>query len=309
MLDLVLTILFSALIVTLLRGAGQARADLLTVVAINYLTAAVFGLFFTPEVWSEWSQPAPWQGLALLQGTMFVAIFFSIGNGAKILGLGFTGVVIKLSVLFPVLVSWWLYDEPLGPRQIFGLALALSGILLLNAANLGLRRPSELFSRNRKRSSKASKASTPEERRSAAKRLGLTAFLFLGTGVADSNFKIFGQEFGAQIGQQAFVVSLFSVAALVSTLAVLVRWVRGRRALGRKELLWGVLVGVPNWYSLVFLLRGLADVPGSVFFPINNIGQLLLVNLAGLVVFREKLSVPARWGLAAAVAAIALLAE
>ena len=59
-------------------------------------------------------------------------------------------------------------------------------------------------------------------------------------------------------------------------------------------LLAGLLIGVPNYFSLKFLVQTLDHLPGTVFFPVNNTALLLVTGLVGVLVYREKLN---RWNL------------
>ena len=64
---------------------------------------------------------------------------------------------------------------------------------------------------------------------------------------------------------------------------------KGER-LGWKELGFGLLLGVPNFLSSLFLLKALATVPAVIAFPTYSVATILVVALAGLLIFREKLS-------------------
>ena len=53
---------------------------------------------------------------------------------------------------------------------------------------------------------------------------------------------------------------------------------------------FGVLLGVPNFLSSLFLLKALASVPGVIAFPSYSVATILVVAMAGLLFFREKLA-------------------
>ena len=58
----------------------------------------------------------------------------------------------------------------------------------------------------------------------------------------------------------------------------------------RWEWLFGVLIGLPNYYSCKFLLYSLATVPGVVVYPVYSVATILITTFAGVVVFRERLN-------------------
>ena len=70
----------------------------------------------------------------------------------------------------------------------------------------------------------------------------------------------------------------------------------------------GISLGVPNFFSIYLLLLALQQGwGGSVVFPVNNVGVLVMAAIFGIVLFKERL-IPIRiWGFALAVLAIVLI--
>ena len=72
-----------------------------------------------------------------------------------------------------------------------------------------------------------------------------------------------------------------------------------------RDWLFGVLLGVPNYFSSRFLLQALGTVPASVAYPVFSCGTILLTALVGRLAFGER---PGRRQLAAlAVVLVALV--
>ena len=76
---------------------------------------------------------------------------------------------------------------------------------------------------------------------------------------------------------------------------------------GRYELLFGVLIGVPNFFSARFLLRALGSLPAVIVYPTFSVATILVVTLAGVVFFGEKLTRRQWLALGAILAALVLL--
>ena len=57
-----------------------------------------------------------------------------------------------------------------------------------------------------------------------------------------------------------------------------------------REMGFGVLLGIPNFLSSLFLLKALSTVPGVIAFPSYSVATILVVALAGLLFFRERLT-------------------
>ena len=90
-------------------------------------------------------------------------------------------------------------------------------------------------------------------------------------------------------------------------LLCLVLVVRGKERPGFRELLYGTLIGVPNFFAAKFLLAALTKLPAVVVYPSFSVGTMLLVTLTGVAVFRERLSKVQWIALAAILGALVLL--
>ena len=75
-------------------------------------------------------------------------------------------------------------------------------------------------------------------------------------------------------------------------------------------MLWGVILGVPNYFSIHFLLAALRNENGNSasVFTINNVAIVLFSTLLGILIFKEKLSMKNWGGIVIAVISIALVA-
>ena len=73
---------------------------------------------------------------------------------------------------------------------------------------------------------------------------------------------------------------------------------------------FGIIFGIPNYLSLQFIFEALNTdgLEPSVVYPLVSMGIVLTTALAGLVFFKEKLSLSNWFGIGLAVVAIATLA-
>lgn len=53
---------------------------------------------------------------------------------------------------------------------------------------------------------------------------------------------------------------------------------------------FGLLIGIPNYGSALFLLRSLSSIPAMIAYPTYSVASIVLVTLMGVMVFKEKLS-------------------
>lgn len=57
-----------------------------------------------------------------------------------------------------------------------------------------------------------------------------------------------------------------------------------------KDILFGILIGIPNYFSARFLLLALGSLPAIVVYPVYSVATIVCITLAGVVLFREKLT-------------------
>lgn len=126
--------------------------------------------------------------------------------------------------------------------------------------------------------------------------------LLLCSGLTDSLAKVF-----EAVGSRALDGWFLLITFLVALAACLVLLVWKKEHLGWREVLYGCLVGIPNYGSVFFLLRALTRLPAVLVYPTYSAGTILAISLIGVAAFRER---PGRrqWcGLAIILAALVLL--
>ncbi|MBR5128436.1 MAG: hypothetical protein IKU67_00165, partial [Firmicutes bacterium] len=73
------------------------------------------------------------------------------------------------------------------------------------------------------------------------------------------------------------------------------------------DIIFGILVGIPNYYFSVFLLAALREVSSVIVYPTYSIGAMVIIVIAGIVAFKEKISIKKGVALCLIAVAIALL--
>jgi drug/metabolite transporter (DMT)-like permease len=279
-----LSILLSSLLVILFRVLRRYRVHVLQTVVFNYWVCVLIGLAITPGYWA-WAArlPAGAWGLAVLQGGLFLGSFFLIGYASTRVGLAYAGMLSKMSVILPTLASFLFFGDAMPWTRWLGVGLAFVAVYLLHLPYL---RAGQLEAKH---------------------VLLLSLLLLIGTGLADTNLKVFDYYYGQQVPEFVFTITLFGVAAVLGSLVLLIRWGLGLGSPQLRNVLSGLVLGVPNYFSIIVLLLALRQVAGTLFFPLNNVGQLLIISLAGIVLFRERYP-PLSWlGLGLAMVAILLV--
>ncbi|MBO5897610.1 MAG: DMT family transporter [Clostridia bacterium] len=258
MLYLLLAIASSATIAVVMRLSSRVVRGNISMLAVNYLTClSLAALYARAQLFST---PLPDLGLTVglgaVNGVLYLAGFVLLQYNTRKNGVVLSSVFMKLGLLVPVVMSVFLFAEIPTAVQWIGFVLAVGAIVLINYE-------------------KGATASTA--------RLPLLLMLLAGGG-GDAMSKVFEVYGPAEYGD-LFLFYTF-VSAFVLCLA-LILWKRERP--DKYALLFGVLVGVPNFFSAKFLLMALGHLPAVIVYPTFSVATILAVTLAGICLFGERL--------------------
>ncbi len=287
MLDLVLGILFFNVILILFKLFERYKVDNLQAIIVNYLVAGSCGYIYadnTPAL-NELVE-LPWIPLAILIGFIFITVFNLLAKGAQVVGMAIATVANKMSVILPVIASFFLYGDTVSSFKIIGILLALLGVVL----------------------SSIEKGKLSFDK----KYLWPILSIFSGQGIADVLFTYAQKKY---VEKPPLFISVLFLTAFVSGLIILGVQVAQKKQtllpikkLG-KNVLWGIALGVPNFLTLFYFYSALDNgfMESSQVYPILNMGVIVLSALSGYLIFKEKLSVINWLGIAVSVLAIAAI--
>ncbi len=141
------------------------------------------------------------------------------------------------------------------------------------------------------------------------KLLYLPIILFLGSGTLDTLLKYIEKNFVQANETAIYTGTIFLVAVLLGFIAMVYLAINKKLKLSFKNLIAGVVLGVPNYFSIYFLLKALQTkgLDSSTIFAINNVGIVLFSSIIGLLLFKEKLSKMNYFGILFSVIAILLI--
>ena len=291
MVYLLLAILCGALFSIVFKLGQRFGSDGLQVIFFNYLVAFLFTLLpiLAHIVIDYVPGPSSWL-LAVVQGAFFVTGFIVMDRSTRRSGVALTTVCARASLVLPVLLSWMLLGQP---------APAWLPVLLTVAAMVLIVGPSG-----------PSDSSAPSGLSSVLALLGV----FLVFGLSDFFLKVVQHtvEKGTS-AEPALMESRLSgltcIIFLMATLAALgVCLLSGsfrRHKVTWATAGWGALLGIANIGCTSCMLRALGVMSTGLYYPLYNIGIVLVATLAGLLFFGERLSWRQAAGLVLALIAIA----
>ena len=266
MINIIYTILLFNVLIIIFKMFEKYKVNNLQGLIVNYLTAATCSYFFIKEdisitliLQSEWIYHA------MIIGTLFIIVFNFYAFGTQKVGISITTVANKMSLIIPVCAAIILYGDSFTYLKGIASFLALSGIYLS--------------------STKGGKLSFDK------KYLWLIILVFVGQGISDSIFNDFAQKFPNEGGFLFFIV-LFIMASISGILILIGKSVKTKNKLQLKSVFWGIIFGVPNFFSLLFFLKALSDpkLSSSIVFPLVSMGVVVSSSLIGMFLFKEKLS-------------------
>lgn len=286
MIEITLTIVTFSLMLIIFKYFEIFKVNNLQAIIVNYITAGVLALVADGSVLTNnfsitnLFQPT-FICYALIIGILFIITFNLIAFGTQKIGIAITTVSNKMSMIIPVLIGLFVFKEDKNFLKLIGIVLAILAIF---------------FS-----CSKNGKLSFDK------KYLPVIILVFIGQGIADSTLK-WAQEFAINASNNnVFFATTFFTAAFSGTLFMMIQ--QRKITVTLRSLLWGVILGIPNYFTLYFFVEALSAgvFESSQVFPIVNMGVIVLTAVMGIILFREHLSKSNWMGILLALIAISLI--
>lgn len=280
---LLLAIFFSSCIILTFRLFSKLKIDNLQAITANYLIAALFCFFiWEEEIVFQELYHSPWFPWSIINGILFILVFFIFAQSAQKAGVAVTAVASKMSVIIPVAIGFFIYGDHISFFKIAGILTAFPAFYLIFK--------------------KPDKPIEPDKR-----YIFLPLILFLGTGSNDSIMK-HAQKY--HIGNEflLFLGVIFTFSLIIGSAFLIRKLYYTRQRLELRNLLAGILLGFFNFSSTYFFLKGLTVFESSIFFPVFNVSIVSMGALIGLVIFKEKLWWKNWLGIALAILTILFIA-
>ena len=270
MINIVYTILLFNILIIVFKMFKKYKVDNLQGLIVNYLTAAICSYFFLEQDFLlDDILQSDWIYHAIIIGSLFIIVFNFYAFGIQKVGIAVTTVANKMYLIITVCAALILYpNEEFTSLKGIAFILALVGIYLS--------------------STKSGKLSFDK------KYLWLIILVFVGQGISDAIFNDFAQSFKEVLEKESylFFMTLFIIASISGILILSGKSFKGRNPLKLKSVFWGVIFGIPNFFSLVFFLKALNDpeLSSSIVFPLVSMGVIVSSSIIGMILFKEKLS-------------------
>lgn len=258
MIHLLLAILCGAALSIVMRLSEGRVKSRMSMLAANYLTCMAMSLcFMGPRAFApaEGFRFALWLGL--LNGFFYMSALVVMQYSIRRNGVVLPSVFSRMgALLLPLLAAILFFGETPRICQVIGFLCSVIAILLMNARGGG-----------------------------KAGSMPLLLLLMFTDGTAAVMSKVY-QVMGASALSNQFLFFTFGSALILCLLVIVFK----RERFGLMELLFGMAIGVPNFLASRFNLKALESLPSIIVYPSRSVGALLLITVAGLFAFRERLT-------------------
>jgi drug/metabolite transporter (DMT)-like permease len=249
------------------------------------MVACLVGIYFYESPVEVHSIPGKaWFPGTVFLGVLFIVVFNLMAITSQRMGVSVASVATKMSLVIPVVVGIIVYDEHLSALKITGIFMALAAVYFssVRESKLKLERDDIVF----------------------------PLLVFLGSGIIDASIKFLEETSVPQHEFPLFSATIFATASSVGIAFTLIKSVKSHLRINYRNVLGGIALGVPNFFSIYFLLKALQNevLNSASLFTVNNVAIVMLSTLLGILFFREKVGILNWVGIGMAVISIILVA-
>ncbi len=305
MLYLSLTVLCSVLLGFIFKLFGRFGVDGFQAIVFNYITCFCCGwlhLGHFPVQSTHFS--TPWMPYALVLGLIFIGGFNLAALTVRHFGVTIGQIMQKMSILITVPFAILAYQESAGPVKLLGILFALASIVLVNWPGTPELHSGEEQPGQNIRASSEQRSVTHNSK----SLLWIPIATWIMAGLLEVLLVRVQNEGFADMSDPTFIIAIFGTAGLIGLSLAVLGWISGRLAFSWKNVGAGVMLGIPNYGSMLFMLFALSSgLEGSFVFPVANVGIIVATTIGAVTLFREHLSRLNWVGILLAVTAIGLI--
>lgn len=258
MIYLLLAILCSAMLSIIMRLSERHIGSDLSMLGFNYIVCVLLSIIASGagNLFPGQEGIGVTLGLGIINGFLYLGGFVLLQVNIKRNGVVMSTTFMKLGLLVPMIFALFVFGEKMNLTQSIGTALALMAIILINSQ---------------------------KEETNLSFKWGLILLLLVNGG-ANGMSKIY-DEVGNETLSAQFLLYTFVVACLLCWGFALYK----KEKISKYHVIYGVAIGVPNFFSAKFLLKAVQTLPAVIVYPTFSVGAIIVVSLVGIGFFKEKL--------------------
>ena len=285
---LTLAVVFNLLLLVIIKYFERFNIPAIQGIVVNYFAAGTTALIFSGTTFSIHEiVHADFFSFSFILGALFISVFYAISVTAQQMGMAVASVANKMSVVIPVASAFILYGDTVTTLKIVAIALALISVYF---------------------ATRTSKNESVENKKS--KNILFPVFVFFGSGIIDALVNFANKRLIHSESENAlFSALLFFVAGFIGLFWLLYLTLIKKQPFYFKSVVGGILLGIPNFFSIYFILKELETgfLESSSLYPILNVLIVVFSALVGYILFAEKLNKINLAGIVLAILAILLI--
>ncbi len=283
MTDLFLAIFLSSLIFVLFKVFPRFKIDTFQAIVFNYISAFLCGyILYGSDLKEEAWENTNWIFYVVLAALLFISLFVLMGKSAQKNGMAITSVAVKMSMAVSVLGMVFIYNEQLPFFKIIAILLAFSGVILVSFSKKSIDSKQQTW--------------------------WMLLILFFGSGILDLLLNYVQKTQVDVISTALFSAFGFGLASLIGLGILIAQIIRRRTRIEFRNVIGGVILGVPNFFSIFLLMRAYNSVTwsDSSVLAVINVAIVCISTFLGTLIFSEKISWAKGLGLCCSLLAIYL---
>ncbi len=263
---ILLSVICSTWLALLFKLFGNYKVQTFQAIVVNYIVCVICGSILDGTLPSTSVVSTSWFPVAAILGVLFISGFFAIGMTVKYFGVTVGSVVSKMSIALSVTAAFFLFGEQATALKILGILIAIAAVFLVSKKDEKI-----TFNKN---------------------LLLIPAYVFLCSGIIEILINYAQLSLLQESEFNLFNISLFGIAGLIGFVILAGGLISGKLSFTLRDLIGGILLGIPNYFSIYFLLKALAmpDWNSSMVYPIVNVSIISLSALLAWMFLNEKIS-------------------
>jgi drug/metabolite transporter (DMT)-like permease len=283
MIYLLLSIFCSVVTVSFFKVFEKYGVNTFQAIVGNYVSCVLVGNYFLekPILFTAFYLQ-PWFVYTCILGVLFISVFYYIALTAQRIGVSVSMVAAKLSVVIPVLLAVFFHHEQISWIKSLGILLSLVSVYFISVKDQAIQQVKYWWL--------------------------LPLIVFAGSGAIDSLLHFIELNFIPPADAGDIISTIFLVALFIGASVILVNsFIAGKEQVQLKNLIWGLALGVPNYFSMYFLLKTLGAFKAGIIFPVNNTSIVAVSTLVSILFFKERMSTKNSIGMFLAIVSILLV--
>jgi len=282
---LIAVVLLNVFISVVFKLFPKYKINALQAIVANYFVCVITGcVSIGHSPFNAASMHADWLPWAIVMGLAFIAIFNMLAYSTKVDGITTTIIASKLSLVIPVIFALIVYKEHATIAKIAGVLLAFPAVYLTTRVEGDDHKTQSLL---------------------------WPVLIFIGGGFLDTATNYIQLHFlSTTDAQAAYTIFVFAIAATTGAVVVIVLLLLKKITLHWRNLVAGICVGVPNYFSIYYFIRLLNTnfLESSASIPVINIGILAASAITAIILFKEHVNALRIIGMVTSIVAILLIA-